>query len=237
MDIELDQPFFHFLRHQYLVCLLNVSQPLKTFRQIGLSVAMMLRLYRKKIGKTWFAAALDGKKIVMTNFAGDDKDALQPILKGLPYGLPFETMEKSDATAEELFKVMSDILEGRDVSFKFEFDLNRLPQAMRKVLEIMSLIPTGYVTTYGELARVAETGPRVAGRACATNPFAPLVPCHRVVASDLSLHGYAGGLDLKWRILHKEDRGYTETSKVKLKGKELSLFPINQLRQPRKNKN
>jgi len=132
---------------------------------------------------------------------------------------------------------MSDILEGKDVSFRFEFDLNRVPQTTRRVLEIMSLIPTGYVTTYGELARIAETGPRVAGRACATNPFAPLVPCHRVVASDLSLHGYGGGLGLKWRILQKENRGYTETSKVRLKGKELSLFPISQLRRPRSDKN
>jgi methylated-DNA-[protein]-cysteine S-methyltransferase len=197
----------------------------------------MLRLYRKKIGNTWFGAALDGNKIMATNFAGSEENALQPILKSLPYDVPFEVMEKSDGIAEKLFKAMSYVLEGRDSSFRFEFDLNRLPHATRRVLEIMSLIPTGYVTTYGELARVAETGPRVAGHACATNPFAPIIPCHRVVASDLSLHGYGGGLGLKWRILQKENRGYTETSKVKLKGKEMSLFPINQLRRPHSDKN
>ncbi|HVP41559.1 MAG TPA: hypothetical protein VMS95_06370, partial [Candidatus Krumholzibacteriaceae bacterium] len=107
----------------------------------------MLGLYRKKIGETWFAAALDGNKIIAINFAGNEKDALQPILKNLPYDVPFETMEKSDANAEELFKAMSGILEGKDISFRFEFDMNRLPRTTRRVLEVMSLIPTGYVTT------------------------------------------------------------------------------------------
>jgi O-6-methylguanine DNA methyltransferase len=197
----------------------------------------MLKLYHKKIGKTWFAAALNGNKLVATNFAGTKKDALQPLLKSLPYDVPFETMEKSDATAEELFKAMNSILMGKDVSFRFEFDMNRLPRTTRRVLEVMSLIPTGYVTTYGSLARVAGTGPRVAGHACATNPFAPVIPCHRVVASDLSLHGYGGGLRLKWAILQKENRGYKEASKVKLKERELSLFPISQLRPPHNGKN
>jgi len=192
----------------------------------------MLKLYRKKIGQTWFAAALNGNKIVATNFAGNEKEAMQPILKNLPYDMPFETMEKTATVAEELFKAMNGILEGKNVSFTFEFDMDRLPRVTRRVLEVMSLIPTGYVTTYGALAKVVGTGPRVAGHACATNPFAPVVPCHRVVASDLSLHGYGGGLGLKWKILQKENRGYKEVSKVKLKQKELLLYPISQLRRP-----
>jgi O-6-methylguanine DNA methyltransferase len=192
----------------------------------------MLRLYRKKIGETWFACALDGNKVVATNFGGSEKDALQSILKSLPYGVSFETMDKSEARAEELFKTMSNILGGKDVSFRFELDMDRLPRTTRRVLEVMSLIPTGYVTTYGALAKVVGTGPRVAGHACATNPFAPIIPCHRVVASNLSLHGYGGGVKLKWKILKKENRGYKEASKIKLKEKELLLYPICQLRPP-----
>ena len=192
----------------------------------------MLKLYRKKIAETWYAAALNGNKVFATNFAGNEKDALQPILRSLPYDSPFEIIDKLDATAEELFKAMSEILAGKGISFNFELDMNRLPRITRRVLEAMSLIPIGYVTTYGALARVVGTGPRVAGHACATNPFAPIIPCHRVVASDLSLHGYGGGLRLKWKILQKENRGYKEVSKVKLKEKELSLIPISHLRPP-----
>jgi len=193
----------------------------------------VLNLHCKKIGETWYAAALDGDKVVATNFSSNQKTAMQPLLKGLPYNVPFETMEKPSAKADEVFKAMSAILEGKDVSFKLEFEMKRLPRTTRRVLELMSLIPTGYVTTYGALAKVAGTGPRVAGRACATNPFAPIIPCHRVVASDLSLHGYGGGLKLKWRILKKEDRGYKNVSNVKLGGKVLPLFPISYLKPPR----
>jgi methylated-DNA-[protein]-cysteine S-methyltransferase len=193
----------------------------------------MLNLYCRKIGKTWYAVALDGAKVVATNFSSNQKAAMQPLLKGLPYDVPFETMEKPNAKADEVFKAMSAILEGKDVSFKLEFDMRRLPRITRRVLELMSLIPTGYATTYGALAKVVGTGPRVAGRACATNPFAPIIPCHRVVASDLTLHGYGGGLKLKWRILKKEDRGYKDVSNIRLGGKILPLFPISQLKPPR----
>lgn len=190
----------------------------------------MLKLYHKRIAETWFAVALDGSKVVVTTFAGSEKDALHPLLRSLPYYVPFENMDKPDAMAEEVFKAMSDMLEGKDVSFRFELDMNRLPRTTRRVLEVMSLIPTGYVTTYGTLAKAVGTGPRVAGHACATNPFAPMVPCHRVVASDLSLGGYGGGLKLKWKILQKENRDFKEPSRVKLENKELLLVPISQLR-------
>lgn len=193
---------------------------------------MMLNIYCKEIGETWYSAALDGSKVAATNFTGNEKDALQSMLKSLPYGVSFETMEKPSATADELFKAMNSMLEGNDVSFNFEFDMSRLPRTTRRVLEVMSLIPTGYVTKYGALAKVAGTGPRVAGHACATNPFPPIVPCHRVVASDLSLHGYGGGLKLKWEILQKEDRGYKDVSNVKIKEELLPLFPISHLKPP-----
>jgi O-6-methylguanine DNA methyltransferase len=191
-----------------------------------------VNIYSKRIGETWYAAALDGSKVVTTNFAGNEKDALQFTIKSLPYEVPFETMEKPSATADELFKAMNSMLDGRDTSFNCELDMNRLPRTIRRVLEVMSMIPTGYVTTYGALAKVAGTWPRVAGRACATNPFPPIIPCHRVVASDLSLHGYGGGLKLKWKILRKEDRGYKDMLNVKLKGKLLPLFPISHLKPP-----
>jgi methylated-DNA-[protein]-cysteine S-methyltransferase len=212
-----------------MVCLLSVSQPLKTFRRIDFG---MLNLYCKKIGDTWYAATLEGKKIVATNFTSSEKEALQPLLRSIPYEVPFETMEKPSPIADELFKAMSAILDGKNVSFNFELDMSRVPRTIRRVLEVMSLIPTGYVTTYGALAKVVGTGPRVAGHACATNPFPPIIPCHRVVASDLSLGGYGGGLKLKWKILQKEDRGYKDVSNVKLKGKLLPLFPISHLRPP-----
>ena len=67
-------------------------------------------------------------------------------------------------------------------------------------------IPSGETRSYGWLA--AEAGrpgaARAAGQAMARNRFPPLVPCHRVIGSTGSLHGYGGGLALKARLLEAE---------------------------------
>lgn len=55
-----------------------------------------------------------------------------------------------------------------------------------------SQIPAGRVSTYGELARALDSSARAVGGALRKNPFAPVVPCHRVVASDGSLGGFSG---------------------------------------------
>ncbi len=53
-------------------------------------------------------------------------------------------------------------------------------------------IPQGKVTTYGHLARALKTSPRAVGNAMAHNPYAPVVPCHRVVAAGGFIGGFAG---------------------------------------------
>lgn len=76
----------------------------------------------------------------------------------------------------------------------------------REVLEELVAVPYGMTTTYAELA--AEAGrpraARAAGSAMATNPIPIIVPCHRVLRSDGSLGGYAGGLDVKRTLLALE---------------------------------
>jgi hypothetical protein len=60
----------------------------------------------------------------------------------------------------------------------------------------------------------------------ATNPFAPLCACHRVVASDFSLGGYGGGLAVKAAFLKRERRGYKSKREVSVDGKKLELYPV-----------
>lgn len=70
----------------------------------------------------------------------------------------------------------------------------------------VAAIPAGEVMTYGEVASaVGRPGAaRAVGRAMATNPFPIVIPCHRVVASDGSLGGFAGGLEMKAQMLAME---------------------------------
>ncbi len=72
-------------------------------------------------------------------------------------------------------------------------------------------IPRGKVSTYGEIAQVLGTKAyRAVGQALHRNPYAPIVPCHRVVASDGSLHGFAHGLQAKQRLLEQEGISITK---------------------------
>jgi methylated-DNA-[protein]-cysteine S-methyltransferase len=75
----------------------------------------------------------------------------------------------------------------------------------QKVWALTARVPKGRVTTYGELARALGTRAyRAVGNAMNKNPYAPGVPCHRVVGSDGSLTGFAAGLEKKRKMLIEE---------------------------------
>ena len=75
----------------------------------------------------------------------------------------------------------------------------------QKVWALTSRVPRGKVTTYAIIARqLGTTAYRAVGAAMGRNPYAPEVPCHRVVGSDGKLTGYAGGLPKKRRMLIEE---------------------------------
>lgn len=74
-----------------------------------------------------------------------------------------------------------------------------------KVWAMTARIPRGKVVTYADIARaLGSKGYRAVGNALNRNPYAPAVPCHRVVGSDGSLTGFAGGLEKKQRLLNRE---------------------------------
>jgi methylated-DNA-[protein]-cysteine S-methyltransferase len=75
----------------------------------------------------------------------------------------------------------------------------------QKVWAICARIPAGRVTTYGHIARaLGGNGARAVGGALNRNPYAPQVPCHRVVGSTGKLTGFAGGLAKKRALLEAE---------------------------------
>lgn len=73
----------------------------------------------------------------------------------------------------------------------------------QRVWRALQAIPHGTVASYGDIARsIGRPGSvRAVGAANGANPVAIVVPCHRVIGSDRSLTGYAGGLDIKRRLL------------------------------------
>lgn len=89
-------------------------------------------------------------------------------------------------------------------------DRSLITPFQERVLSATAAIPLGEVRTYGQVASLAGNpkAARATGRALGANPIPVVLPCHRVVAADGSLHGYAGGLDRK-RLLLDHERALT----------------------------
>jgi methylated-DNA-[protein]-cysteine S-methyltransferase len=87
----------------------------------------------------------------------------------------------------------------------------------QKVWAITARIPRGKVVTYADIARVLKSrGYRAVGNALNHNPYAPAVPCHRVVGSNGALTGFAGGIPAKRRLLEEEGVRFARTDRVDL---------------------
>ena len=74
----------------------------------------------------------------------------------------------------------------------------------KAVWSLLREIPLGETRTYGQLAARLRSSPRAVGSANGANPIALVIPCHRVIAADGSLCGYAYGLERKQWLLHHE---------------------------------
>ncbi|HSI73997.1 MAG TPA: methylated-DNA--[protein]-cysteine S-methyltransferase [Fimbriimonas sp.] len=90
-------------------------------------------------------------------------------------------------------------------SFSLPLALDGSPFQMQ-VWKLLLEIPYGQTRTYGDLAHKLglPDAARAVGRANATNPIAIVVPCHRVIGASGDLTGYAGGIDVKRKLLEIE---------------------------------
>jgi O-6-methylguanine DNA methyltransferase len=94
---------------------------------------------------------------------------------------------------------------GKRRDFTFSLDLRGTPFQLQCWRALVA-IPYGETRTYADIARAVKKPQafRAVGMANNRNPIAVVVPCHRVIASDGTLCGYGGGLDIKRRLLELE---------------------------------
>jgi methylated-DNA-[protein]-cysteine S-methyltransferase len=106
---------------------------------------------------------------------------------------------------DEIRRELDEYFEGTRRDFDLPLDV-RVAPFHADVLEELARVPYGRTDTYGSLA--AKVGRPRAARAVGTvmnrNPIPIVLPCHRIVGSNGSLTGYAGGLDVKLRLLQLE---------------------------------
>jgi methylated-DNA-[protein]-cysteine S-methyltransferase len=186
----------------------------------------MIDVYTKSIDGVWFGVACAEQRIFSTSFAHSQQEALRKLLSSIPFNVPFQAYPEPSAFAEPVLNSVKNVYDGKGISQEFPLATEHLSAYTQKVLAAAASIPLGYVTSYGSIAKAAGGSPRAVGRVMASNPFAPIVPCHRVVSSDFTLGGYGGGLDVKLELLVREKRGHTHPLEVPVENKKLRVFPV-----------
>jgi methylated-DNA-[protein]-cysteine S-methyltransferase len=76
-----------------------------------------------------------------------------------------------------------------------------------KVYEACKMIPKGMFSTYKSIAASIKSSPRAVGQALKRNPYAPTVPCHRVISSNYTLGGFYGRLNSSQKLELLNDEG------------------------------
>lgn len=129
--------------------------------------------------------------------------------------LPAERVEQNTPALSEVKRWLDSYFTGKEPDFMPP--LHPIGSAFRRsVWDILLRIPYGQTSTYGEIARqLAEKQgrPRIAaqavGGAVGHNKISIIIPCHRVVGTNGSLTGYAGGIDKKVKLLEWEHTDMT----------------------------
>jgi methylated-DNA-[protein]-cysteine S-methyltransferase len=192
----------------------------------------MVQVYQEMIEGVWFGTAVEKDEVLATNYSFEED--LRRLLKRLPSDISFQVVEKPSQLHSEVVEALKEIFDGDDQDgYGFKLAMDGLSGYMRRVLNCTCLVPVGYVTSYGILANITGGNARSVGRVEASNPFPLIVPCHRVVRSDLSIGGYEYGKRVKLELLRREERGYEEAKRLKVADEVLALFPAEQVWQRR----
>ena len=186
----------------------------------------MIEIYTQNIDGVWFGVACAQQKIAASSFGASQQLTLSNLLGNVPFNVPFQVFHEPSAFAKNILASLKSIYDGQNVNASFALALARLPVYTQKVLNATAQIPLGYVASYGSIAKAVGGGPRAVGNVMAANPFAPIVPCHRVVKSNFTIGGYGGGLKVKFELLGREKRGFSTAKEIESNGCRLQVFPV-----------
>ena len=189
----------------------------------------------KKFDKIWFGTAIQvGGEIIKISFSKSRKDVLNEIIKSVPQKWQ---IRNNNSEGQTVLVSINKLFHGEKNNNQLKIDLNQATTFQRKVYSLLRKIPKGKVSTYSIIAKaVGHRGAyRAVGNVMASNPFPLLIPCHRIINSNLRIGNYSiPGLNeiesskLKLQILLNEGVKFKENKVVY----EHIYFPKNK----RKNK-
>jgi len=153
------------------------------------------------LGRMLIAATERG--ICAIQFARTDGE----LIEGLKREFPFAVRKSDDGGLRSWVNALLKHMRGKDLDSSLPLDI-RATAFQRRVWEYLQSIPFGNTESYSQVAKGIgqPTAVRAVARACATNPVAVAIPCHRVVSKDGSMGGYRWGIDRKKTLLQMEQR-------------------------------
>ena len=194
----------------------------------------MISIYLRKVDTIWYGCAFTGEKILATTICSTREKSVKNLISEIPFNVDHHIIEEGSEFTEKTIMMLKKLDSGNEEDKSFSLATEYMPEPNAKVLAASAAIPIGYVTSYGNIAKAADTEAQTVRKIMATNPLYPIVPCHRVVGTDFSLVGYGGRKDtsaLKAKLarLKKEAKGFTAEKELLVNGRKITVYPVERV--------
>jgi AraC family transcriptional regulator of adaptative response/methylated-DNA-[protein]-cysteine methyltransferase len=172
------------------------------YRRGAIAAAIRYACVDSPLGRMLIAATDRG--ICAIQFAATDDE----LIEGLKHEFPFAVRKADDAGLQSQAAAVLARMTGKELNAALPLDI-RATAFQRRVWIYLQSIPFGATRSYSQVAKAIRrpSATRAVARACATNPVAVAIPCHRVVREDGTMGGYRWGVERKEALLEMEQRG------------------------------
>jgi AraC family transcriptional regulator of adaptative response/methylated-DNA-[protein]-cysteine methyltransferase len=172
------------------------------YRRGAIAATIRYAISDSPLGRLLIAAT--DKGVCSIQFARSDGE----LLEGLKREFPFAVRKHDEGALQAWTGTLLARMTGKELDAALPLDI-RATAFQRRVWTYLQSIPFGATRSYGEVAKaIGQAGAsRAVARACATNPVAVAIPCHRVVREDGNISGYRWGVERKKALLEIEQRG------------------------------
>jgi len=169
------------------------------YRRGAIAAAIRYTCAESPLGRMLIASTERG--ICSIQFARTDGE----LIEGLKREFPFAGRKSDDGGLKSWASALLKHMRGKDLDSSLPLDI-RATAFQRRVWTYLQKIPFGATRSYSQVAKAIgrPTAVRAVARACATNPVAVAIPCHRVVREDGGMGGYRWGIERKKKLLEME---------------------------------
>jgi AraC family transcriptional regulator of adaptative response/methylated-DNA-[protein]-cysteine methyltransferase len=172
------------------------------YRRGAIAATVRYAIADSPLGRMLIAAT--DKGVCAIQFARSDGE----LIEGLKREFPFAVRKADEGGLQNWVAALLEKMAGKELNAALPLDI-RATAFQRRVWTYLQSIPFGATRSYIEVAKGIgqPSASRAVARACATNPVAVAIPCHRVVREDGGISGYRWGVERKKRLLELEKLG------------------------------